>query len=95
MSRARPNLIRTTNEKFVPLIRRQPADSIRARGMSIPHSKAGYMVAIFHLFTRSVETACQTGERPYMVRSQNLAQGDPVLSTTYSGSPLQWLLDDA
>jgi hypothetical protein len=27
-------------------VRRQPPNSIRARGTSIPHSKAGYMVAI-------------------------------------------------
>ena len=30
-----------------------------------------------------------------LVRSPILARGDPVLSMTYSGFPLQWLLDDA
>jgi hypothetical protein len=30
-----------------------------------------------------------------LVRSPILARGDPVLSITYSGFPLQWLLDDA
>src|SRR5437870_8870326 len=53
-------------------MRRQPADSIRARGMHIPQPKAGYMAAIFTCQVNTKETAVQTGERPYMVRSFGL-----------------------
>src|SRR5437867_11075546 len=64
-------------------MRRQPADSIRARGMHIPQPKAGYMAAIFTCPVNTKETALQPGERPYMARRIGLKQPDTCILTYF------------